>query len=54
MIWTGHTFDEVRLRGASIIDMPFVKAVMKNCVSVFNTHTSISSEGVLTRSVKRK
>ncbi len=25
MIWTGHTFDEVRLRGASLIDMPFVR-----------------------------
>lgn len=47
MIWTGHTFHEVRLRGASLIDMPFVKTVMKNCMSVFNTHTFISSEGFL-------
>lgn len=43
-----------RHRGASLIDTPFVKAVMKNCASVFNVHTFVGSEGFLKRSLKRK
>lgn len=49
LIRTGHAFDEVRHRGASLNDMPFVKAVMKNCASVFNMHTFVRSEGFLKR-----